>query len=157
MTGKRRLTRDAARASAYFEVEFPDDVSFRCRVVSALEMFAAGVLPPPLLDEKLAPEERVAARKASAERGADAILTNTTVADTLLALSMVEPKLWLGPYGDCPADAIPASDLGAYRDDLIREVMGHVGYEEDRRKAVAFCDREGTGTPADSSGALSGA
>lgn len=145
---KPRLTRDAARVAAFYEVEV-GEASFKCRVPSALELMAAGVLPPPIVTPETTPEEREKAARVSAEKTGEKLKTDSSAVDVLLSVVMVDPKLWRGAEDDCPEDAVSVAALGPFRDGLLIECLARIGYAEDRRKAVTFPDLEevGAATP----------
>lgn len=144
------LTRDKARADALFEVEV-GDAKFQCRVPAALELLADGVIVMPIVDPSLGLEDQQKAARAAAEESGRRIKSDTKVTDALLARMMVRPKLWRGAEDKCPEDQVTPTILGPYRDALLTTCLPHIGYGEDRRKAVDFRDPVGDGAvaPAD--------
>lgn len=151
MSEKPRLTREQARAEAFFEVEV-GEVSFKCRVASGTELMAAGVLPPPIVDPELSMDERQKRALAAAEKVGERLVSDTSAVDSMLAVMMVEPKLWRGDDAVCPDDAVSVAALGPYRDELFTKCLGHIGYAEERRKALDFRDPQEAGAAAAASG-----
>jgi hypothetical protein len=144
------LTRETARSRALFEIEI-GDAKFQCRVPASLELLADGVLIYPIVDPTLGLDEFQKRVLEASRKVEENLRTNTDIGNALFARMMVKPKLWLGPEEQCPEDQVTPMILGPYRDALMNACMPHIGYGEDRRKAVDFCDPVGDGAvaPAD--------
>lgn len=150
---KPRLTRDAARAAAFFEVEV-GEVSFKCRVPAAVELMAVGVLPPAITDQSIPEDERKEMwKKAAEEIGTRLAAGERDLNLALLGTMMVEPRLWRGEEERCPEDWVTPSTLGPFMDDLLTQCAPKIGYGEERRKALDFRDPDGAGANAAQDGA----
>lgn len=141
---RKYLTRDEAKADALYEVESKGRW-FQCRKVSVLELFADGVLVPPIVDVDMDEAAREAAGMVSALETLNAIQGNVAIADAVLARTMVNPKLWRGSDESCPDDAVTLTFMGPHRDNVINGCLERLGYGGDRRKAVDFRDPDGPG------------
>lgn len=150
---KPRLTRDAARLAAFFEVEV-GDVSFKLRVPAAVELMAAGVLPPAVTDQSIPEAKRMEMwRERAREVGEKLAAGDATTSLALLGVMMVEPRLWRGEEERCPEEWVTPAALGPYMDELLGQCAGHIGYGETRRKALDFRPEEGARAVAPADGA----